>query len=78
MDLCARALLMAERMVVDGQLEQALRDRYQGWAGDYGRQVLAGQLTLEAVAARTLERNLDTGAPLRAPGVPGTLLNRYI
>ena len=78
MDLCARALLMAERMVVDGQLEQALRDRYQGWAGDYGRQVLAGQLTLEAVAARTLERNLDPEPRSGRQEYLENLLNRYI
>ncbi len=78
MDLCARALLMAERMVADGQLEQALRDRYQGWAGEFGRQVLAGQLTLEAVAARTLERDLDPEPRSGRQEYLENLLNRYI
>ena len=30
-DHCARAFLIAARMMEDGRLEQALRDRYAGW-----------------------------------------------
>ena len=59
MDVCARALLAAEAMIQDGRLAQALQERYAGWRGEFGQQVLAGRLSLEDLAARALERNTD-------------------
>jgi xylose isomerase len=78
MDLCARALLIAERMIDDGQLEQALQDRYAGWRGDFGQQLLAGKLTLDSVADRVLEGNLDTTPRSGRQEYLEALLNRYI
>ena len=60
MDLCARALLVAERMVQDGALERALSERYAGWQGDFGRRMLAGELGLDAVADRALAAGRDS------------------
>jgi xylose isomerase len=59
MDVCARALLIADAMMQDGRLEQMTETRYQGWNGAFGRQVMAGEMGLEAVAQRVLERNVD-------------------
>jgi xylose isomerase len=58
-DACARALLAAERIVQDGQLARAVRDRYAGWRGPLGQDILQGRLGLEGLAARTLERDRD-------------------
>ena len=58
-DTCARALLAVERIVKDGRLEQALRDRYAGWRGPLGQQILERRAGLEALAARALERDRD-------------------
>ena len=77
MDLCARALLIAERMLVDGQLEQAVQERYRGWREAFGRELLAGQWTLDRVAARTLERNLDPEPRSGRQEFLENLLNRY-
>ena len=57
MDLCARALLVAEKMVQDGGHAQFITQRYEGWRGAVGRQLLAGDLG--AAAAHALQRNVD-------------------
>ena len=57
MDLCARALLVAEKMVRDGGHAQFITQRYEGWRGAVGRQLLAGDLG--AAAAHALQRDLD-------------------
>ena len=50
MDLCARALLVAEKMVRDGALQRHVQARYQGWDGPRGRAILQGERSLEALA----------------------------
>jgi xylose isomerase len=59
MDVCARALLAAERILQDGQLAQAVKDRYAGWRQPFGQEILAGRLGLEALSTRVLERDQD-------------------
>jgi xylose isomerase len=77
MDLCAQGLLMAEKMITDDRLDQLLRDRYAGWKDEFGQQVLAGKLTLDAVAARVLDRNLDTTPQSGRQEFLEYLVNRY-
>ena len=77
MDLCARALLIAEKMLSDGQLDQAVQDRYRDWKTPFGQQLLAGELSLEAVAGRALERNLDPEPRSGRQESLENLLNRY-
>ena len=60
MDVTARALLIAEKMILDGQVEKMLEQRYAGWAGNFGQDVLTGSMSLDAVAARVLTNNTDT------------------
>jgi len=78
MDLCARALLAAERMIVDGRLEAAVQERYAGWRGGFGQQVLKGELTLDAVARRVLERNTDVLPKSGRQEAFENLLNRFV
>jgi xylose isomerase len=60
MDVTARALLIAEKMINDGRFEKARQDRYAGWNSSFGGDVMAGKLSLDAVAARVLQSNTDT------------------
>ena len=60
MDVTARALLIAEKMIQDGRFEKARQDRYAGWKSNFGGDVMAGKLSLDAVAARVLQSNTDT------------------
>ena len=59
MDLCAHALLAAERMIADGGHARVLAERYAGWRGPLGERWLAPGSTLEEAAAHALERNVD-------------------
>jgi xylose isomerase len=59
MDLCARALLIAEKMVVDGVLQGHVESRYAGWDSERGRAILEGRLSLEDLARDVEQRQLE-------------------
>jgi xylose isomerase len=78
MDVSARALLIAEKMISDGMLHDHIKARYAGWETDFGRQVLGGQMALDQVAARVLERNQDTRPVSGRQERLENLLNSYL
>ena len=78
MDVCARGLLVAEKMMADGALARALQQRYQGWEGGLGKDILAGKLALDSVAAQVLQRNQDTLPVSGRQELLENLLNRYL
>jgi xylose isomerase len=57
-DLVARALLCAERLIQSGTLEQFRESRYAGWKSAFGRQILGGELKLADLADLALARDL--------------------
>jgi xylose isomerase len=59
MDVCARALLVAEKMMVDGALQRHVDARYAGWDGERGRAILDGRCTLDELARDVERRGLD-------------------
>ncbi len=60
MDVCARGLLIAEKMINDGRVAKLVAERYAGWQGDLGQQIMGKTSSLDGLAARALERNVDT------------------
>jgi xylose isomerase len=54
MDVCARALLIAEKMI-----DRFVAERYAGWDTDEGRAILAGERSLDDLAAYVDRVNLD-------------------
>lgn len=78
MDVSARALLIAEQMITDGQLARHVEARYAGWNSSFGQDVMAGRLGLDQVAARVLDRNQDTRPVSGRQELLENLLNRYI
>ncbi|HOZ64525.1 MAG TPA: xylose isomerase [Burkholderiaceae bacterium] len=60
MDVSARALLIAEKMILDGRFAKSTQERYAGWQSSFGNDLLGGKMSLEAVAARVLQNNTDT------------------
>jgi xylose isomerase len=78
MDVTARALLIAEKMLIDGALERHVDARYAGWRDSFGRDVLDGKLGLDAVAARVLDKNTDTMPSSGRQEYLENLLNTYI
>jgi xylose isomerase len=51
MDVCARALLAAARMIEAGILDRELSSRYAGWTTPEGKRLLSGNVTLADIAA---------------------------
>ncbi|HET7506340.1 MAG TPA: xylose isomerase [Kofleriaceae bacterium] len=59
MDVAARALLAAERLIQDGGLARAVEARYAGWRSELGRDILAGKSSLEALSSHVLRKDAD-------------------
>jgi xylose isomerase len=78
MDVTARALLAAEKMLQDGKLEGEIKARYQGWSGPLGQEILSGKANLESLSARVLEKNQDPSPASGKQEYFENLLNRYV
>lgn len=78
MDLCARALLVAARMVEDGALAAQLRERYHGWDGKLGRGILAGKQSLDDLAALVDRDALEPQPRSGRQEVLEALVNSYL
>ena len=77
MDIGARALLAAERMIKDGRLAQELKDRYAGWQTSFGQDVLAGKTSLAALSQRVLAANKDVSPVSGRQEYLENLVNRF-
>ncbi len=78
MDVSARALLIAEKMITDGKLEQIQEKRYAGWKTPLGQSMLDGKMSLDAVAAHVIAHNTDTLPVSGRQEHLENLLNSYI
>ena len=78
MDVAARALLIAEKMLLDDQLGQMVEQRYAGWAAPFGQDILNGKMGLDAVAAHVVARNTDTRPVSGRQERLENLLNSYM
>ena len=78
MDVAAHALLIAEKMILDGRFAKFTQDRYAGWQGALGQDILGGKMPLEVVAARVLDRNTDTRPVSGQQEYLENLLNSFI
>jgi xylose isomerase len=77
-DMCARAFLIAAKIHEEGRLADIVDARYAGWNLPENKAVLAGEESLEAIAARSEERNIN---PLPRSGRQEqleNLINRYL
>jgi xylose isomerase len=77
MDVAARALLAAERMIQDGRLARAVEDRYAGWRAPMGRGILVGTSSLEALSAHVLDRDADPEPVSGRQEYLENLINRF-
>jgi xylose isomerase len=77
MDVCARALVLAEQMTLDGRLEEALKARYAGWEAAAGQDILAGRVSLGALADQVLAKNADTKPVSGRQEFLENLVNRF-
>ncbi|HEV6965463.1 xylose isomerase [Roseateles sp.] len=77
MDVCAQALLVAEKMIVDGRLKAAVDSRYAGWDTAAGQDILQGRRSLADLADEVLARNTDVAPVSGRQEVLENLVNRF-
>jgi len=58
-DAVARGLLRAARMIERGDLARLVAERYAGWDGALGRDILDGRLSFADLERRVLERGVE-------------------
>jgi len=78
MDLCARALLVAEKMIRDGALAEHVGQRYAGWDGKLGKKILAGKSSLDDLAALVAQTDLEPQPRSGAQERLEALVNTYL
>ena len=59
MDTMALALKVAARMLSDGELDKRVAQRYSGWNGEFGQQILKGEFSLDALAAHAHQQQFN-------------------
>ena len=74
MDVCANALLVAEKMIVDGGLKAAVDARYAGWDTTGARDILDGGVSL---ADHVLAANVDPQPKSGRQEFLENLVNRF-
>jgi xylose isomerase len=77
MDVCAQALLVAEKMINDGRLKAAVDSRYAGWDSSAGQDILQGRRSLSDLAEEVLVRNADVAPVSGRQEVLENLVNRF-
>jgi xylose isomerase len=78
MDVLARALLIADKMVADGKLQGAIDKRYQGWSGGLGKEIMDKKLDLAAIADRVAKGNINPKPRSGQQELLENLVNRYL
>ncbi len=72
LDTLARALLVAADLLEDGELGRLKDQRYAGWDGDLGKQILGGGVSLADLESRVADGSI---APARVSGSQERLEN---
>ncbi len=78
MDVCARALTGATKMLEDGTLEQLLDERYAAWDNADAQKMLDGRYTLEDIANWVESDNLNPKPLSGKQEYLENLVNQYV
>ena len=78
MDLCARALLIAERIIDDGALTDHVDARYAGWDGKEGKAILKGKRSLADLAVRVEQGGVEPQPVSGRQEYLENLINSYL
>ncbi len=78
MDACARGLKAAVKMVEDGVITDFVKQRYSGWDDDEGQAILAGERSLEDLAARVSAEDLQPRPRSGKQEWLENVVNRYV
>ena len=78
MDTMALALKFAAKMVQDGKLDKKVSERYAGWNGKLGQQILEGESSLDSLAKYVESNNLQPQHKSGQQELLENLVNRYL
>jgi xylose isomerase len=78
MDVLARALLIADKMIEDGKVQGAIDARYKGWNSGLGKEILDRKLDLAQLSDRVLKQNLDPKPRSGQQELLENQVNRYV
>jgi xylose isomerase len=78
MDACARALLIAARMVEDGKLAAVVDQRYARWDEPKNKKMLSGKMSLADIAERVEKEKLDPQPVSGRQEAIENLIGRYL
>ena len=78
MDCCARGLKAAARMIEDRALTGPLEERYAGWRSAEAEAMLSGRRTLEEIARRVVEKNIEPQPRSGRQEFLEAVVNRYV
>jgi len=78
MDVCARGLKAAAKMLEDGVLSDFVDSRYAGWKDPEAQAILAGGRTLDQVAARVADSGLNPQPQSGRQEYLENVVNRYV
>ena len=73
----ARGLLAAEKMINDGKLEKAVKERYAGWNGELGQRILKGA-SLAELSKLVLDQDLEPRPKSGRQEALENLVSRYV
>jgi len=78
MDCCARGLKAAAEMIAEGSLDGFVRDRYSAWDQAAGADILSGSVTLDGLAAKVEQDNINPQPVSGRQEYLENLLNRFV
>ncbi len=78
MDVMAKSLLVAAKLIEDGELEALVADRYAGWNESGAQKLLTGGMTLNDCHAAVLADNIDPAPVSGRQELIENLINRTI
>ncbi|WP_336057571.1 xylose isomerase [Nitratireductor sp. CH_MIT9313-5] len=78
MDVCARGLKAAAKMIEDGALSNPLDERYAGWNEPESKAMLKGERSLEEIAERVERENLNPQPRSGRQERLENIVNRYV
>ena len=78
MDICARALKAAAKMLEDKALSAPLAERYGGWSTGEAKAMLSGKRSLAAIAERVEKKNINPQPRSGRQELLENIVNRYV
>ncbi|WP_370286580.1 xylose isomerase [Pseudooceanicola nanhaiensis] len=78
MDICARGLKAAARMLEEGSLAGFVEDRYKGWDAPEAQAMLKGEVPLDEIAARVEAQGINPKPRSGRQEYLENLVNRFV